>query len=146
MECFARALKLLSRREYFEVEIRARLQETFPAEQAEQTVNELKRLNYINDERLLNNFIQWQLKKGHGERYIRIALNRKGVDCPAEEIRRIASTDEESFSAIMRYAEKYYRMKRGASQQSCFRYLLARGFLPEDIWTVLNKIKKENLL
>ncbi|MDR2105734.1 MAG: recombination regulator RecX [Deferribacteraceae bacterium] len=142
MACFAYALKLLSRRDYFETELRERLQNNFSPEQIEQTAAELKRLNYIDDERLLDNFIRWQLKKGHGERYIRLALNRKGVDCSMEEIRRIASTDDKSLSALMQYAEKYYSRKSGVSQQSCFRYLAARGFLAEDILAVLNKLKR----
>ncbi|MDR2401342.1 MAG: recombination regulator RecX [Deferribacteraceae bacterium] len=150
MECFAYALKLLNRRGYFEAEIRASLQEGYTDQQIEDAVNELKEFNYINDARLLGNFIQWQLEKGHGERYILQALNKKGVRCSTDDIRSVASQDER-LSVIRKYAEKYLRRhKRGARTDvsrlnGCFRYLASRGFLQEDIATILNEIKKENI-
>jgi SOS response regulatory protein OraA/RecX len=146
VECTVYALRLLSRRGFFEEELAARLKEKYTDSEAEKTLDELKELNYIDDSRLLENFVLWQFEKGHGELYIREALKRKGVDCPIDKIRAILILAEnDRLSSVRKCAEKYFRRHAESSKavQGCFRYLAARGFLTDDILKVLNDIKKE---
>jgi SOS response regulatory protein OraA/RecX len=143
MECLSYALKLLGRREYFEAELSVRLKEKYTEEETDAALSELKRLDFIDDERLLENFIHWQTEKGHGELYIRRKLSAKGVDYPMEEIRRLVLSAEKT-GAIRKYAEKYYLRHPDKAWNGCYAYLASRGFLSEDILTVLNDIKKEN--
>jgi SOS response regulatory protein OraA/RecX len=143
MECLSYALKLLSRREYFEAEIACCLKKKYTEEEADAALSELKRLDFIDDKRLLENFIHWQTEKGHGELYIRRKLSAKGVDYPLEEVRRLALSAEKT-GVVRKYAEKYYLKHPDKTWNCCYAYLASRGFLSEDILTVLNDIKKEN--
>jgi SOS response regulatory protein OraA/RecX len=144
MKCLPYALRLLGRRGYFEAELALRLKEKYTEEEADAALSELKRLDFIDDGRLLENFIRWQTEKGHGELYIRRALIAKGVNYPLGEIRRLALSAEKAGCAIRKYAEKYCLRHPDKAWNGCYAYLASRGFLKEDILTVLNDIKKEN--
>ncbi|MDR2883898.1 MAG: recombination regulator RecX [Deferribacteraceae bacterium] len=133
MTPYAYALKLLTRRNYFEAELKSVLLEKFPDEDPEGAIASLKESRYIDDDRVLRSFIRWQIDSGHGQHYIREKLRMKGVTASIQQITTIAIEEELSIDdVIRRLALKYIKGKRklapSALTRSCMNYLAARGF------------------
>ena len=127
----AKALTLLSYKEYTSGELTKRLQQTVSQEAAEQAVERMISLGFINDEDYAQRYAGKLAAKGFGEWRIRMEMRRKGLDPDTIDFTLEADPVERAREVL----EKKYplwqedeRVKRRA-----YGALARRGFRPEEI-------------
>ncbi|GAB7140566.1 hypothetical protein RsTz2092_05160 [Deferribacterales bacterium RsTz2092] len=132
---YVRALKLLSRRDYFVEELRGRLLEAFPDDEdgVASTVERLKSDKYLDDFRTLASYVRFRANSGYGAYYIRDKLRQKGVEVGAKDIDELIIREGIDEDAIMRQAaKKYLSVHKGKDKGALFRtamnYMTYRGF------------------
>ncbi|WP_457640089.1 regulatory protein RecX [Persephonella sp.] len=130
-EAVSYALKLLSRRDYFEAELRQKLlMKGFDDSTVEQTVNYLKEQSLLNDEKLIERYREKAVQKGKSSAYIRSKLYRKGVSDIG------LSFEEELESALNLLKNKY---RKGKNYPDVVKFLKNRGFSYSVIQEAVNK-------
>lgn len=144
MKGFDYAIKLLSGRNYFSGELETAVSKKFPEEDAAEIVARLIEYGYVNDEKLLRDFIRWKSEDGHGEYYIREKLYQKGINRDIREIRAIIEDADIDIAAqivslIKKYRKLRSRLDSSAFRQACIRYLTGRGYAVEDCIKILSK-------
>ncbi len=124
------ALKLLSKKDYFEAEIRKKLaQKGFSEGEIERTISYLKEQNLIDDEKLLERYKSMAVEKGKSSVYLKRKLFFKGVHAEL-------SYEEELKSAINLLKNKY----RGEKEfYNVVKFLKNRGFSYPVIQEAANK-------
>lgn len=133
-EAYAYALKLLSRKDYFEAEIRASLERRYPDEDHSPVIARLLEDKYIDDERSLRSFVRWKTSEGYGPYYVREKLRNKQVNVPLDAIYGIIEQEELDLESIMiDVVRKYLRTKgkkkdTAAFMRSALNYMAYRGF------------------
>jgi regulatory protein len=142
------ALRLLTRRNYFEEELRRKLSEKFPDESPAETIQRLKEDRYLDDERTLRGFIRWQVDSGHGPYYIRDKLYQKGVNVSIQQICAIIVEEELDLDEKVReLAQKYVKSKRKQATTtllaSCMRYIQSRGFDMSASLKIIKEVTKD---
>lgn len=75
-----KAIDLLSRREYAQGELRAKLMKLGSEAQVEAVLQRLQDEGYQSDQRFIESFIRMRLGQGHGLIRIRFDLSRKGIE------------------------------------------------------------------
>jgi len=129
------AIRLISRRNHTEQEIRQKLrQRGFEAEVIARVISECERFNYINDKETARKYLGELRSKGQGIRGIRFSMKKKGIHneiidkvldenhSAAEELESAAKAFQKKFISLSR--EKDIRKKR----EKIFRFLSLRGF------------------
>ncbi len=120
------ALKLLERKGQSSLELTQKLaRKGYSPEVCERVLEKMRRLGYVEDDRLSEGLIERELKRGHGPRYIEMKLRSLGLN--PEEVRRRV-TSEMQQEAIRRWIPK---LKNPAPA------LQRRGFDPELIFSEL---------
>ncbi|ADR18017.1 regulatory protein RecX [Calditerrivibrio nitroreducens] len=103
------ALRLLSKKDYFESEIRNKLVKKFEDNDGvEEVIKKLKDLKYIDDNRVSEQFIKSQLRKGYGQYLIKKKLMEKGVVISISEIGAYLSEEEDLKRKIAEKLHKYH--------------------------------------
>ena len=124
------ALKLLSKRDFFENEISKKLsQKGFSEKDIEETVFYLKKKHLINDTELLERLKEKAIEKGKSSAYIKRKLFSKGVDAEL-------SYEEELQSAMNLLKNKY---KGEKEFYNIVKFLKNRGFSFSVIQEAANK-------
>ncbi len=137
-EAYQAALKMLSLRDYFRVELENRLsQKGYPPEEIEHALEKCARLNLVDDVRLAERFVEFRsTEKGWGPRRLVAELRRRGVAVEvAEEASRLdpdqlrAALETALRRAELRAPQGWWRLsERRARMVSS---LIARGFEAE---------------
>lgn len=140
------AVRLLSRRNHTEHELRQKLrQRGFESEIIARVISECKRFNYINDEETARIYLRELRSKGRGIRGIRFEMKKKGIrddiidtaldenHSAADELESAAKAFQKKFISLNR--EKDIRKKR----EKIFRFLLLRGFSASVIAEIMEK-------
>ena len=143
-----RAFRLLKFRLRSEDEIRQRLKRLiFPADVIEETVRFLKEKEFIDDGIFAKLWLQSRLRRQMGLRRIIRELKEKGISADIiEEITGEAKkgySEEKIVSDLARERlEKLKNVERGKARQRLYGWLLRRGFSPEIVFDVVNRICK----
>ena len=138
------AVRILTRRAHTAHELslklrKRRIRETI----VEQIVAECVRLNYIDDEDTARRYVAELKSKGYGRRYVRTAMQKKGLAADIVEIAlEEGYSDSEEKAIAVKMLEKkkstFTREKdRYKRKGKIYRYLYARGFSPETISAVM---------
>ena len=137
-EAYQDALRILSRRDYFRVELESRLcQKGYSTEEIEHALERCARLNLVDDARLAARFVEFRsTDRGWGPRRLAAEMRRRGVaDDVAEAASRLdpnqlrAALDTAIRRAELRAPRGWWRLsERRARMVSS---LIARGFEAE---------------
>jgi regulatory protein len=145
-KAFNTALRLLTRRDHSKYELAQKLkQRAFEDDVIERVCLECERLDYLNDERTAQVFINQLFRRGCGAKRIRAELKRKGLTG-----RRIAGILNAILSEAgeQENAERVLskNMKRFDREDDCkkrkakiYRFLYSRGFSNQIISEVMKK-------
>ena len=148
-EIYAKALKLLSRKNYFTAELERKLSETYPDEDLLSVTKRLTEDGFLNDARVFRGYVRWKLESGYGPYYIREKLYQRGVEHSVQEIAEAALKEELDIDAVIVSVINKYRKTRkkttgGEFARPCLNYLRGRGFDLSDSLRILKKEVVEN--
>ena len=120
-EILKEALKLLSKRDYFSLELKSKLiKKGYSSEEIDPVIEYLKKENYINDEQLKERYKELAIEKGKSKLALKKKLYKKGVSPDIN-----LSYEEEVKSALNLLQRKY---KKEKDFISVVKYLTNRGF------------------
>ncbi|WP_460215228.1 regulatory protein RecX [Geovibrio sp. ADMFC3] len=127
------AFRILSMRDYSEYTMREKLISRFSREEADETLNRLKELGYIDDLRYAENFVVSKLLSGFGVYAVIRKLREKGVDVNRGYVLSVAEKRDIDMEDLMGNVLKKYLAKTGdedkiSVRSKCMRYMLGRGF------------------
>ncbi|MCX6811463.1 MAG: regulatory protein RecX [Candidatus Berkelbacteria bacterium] len=133
-----KAFVYLARRNHAEKELKSKLLKKFPkGALVEKTIERLKELGYINDEKFVREWIEYRLNtKPRGRILIKRELLTKGVNIELVEkiLDLVYNRDierKELVNLLDLRRKRYSQNKKGRNK--LISYLLRRGFLWEDI-------------
>lgn len=133
------ALRLLSRKDYFEHELRKKLEEKFgDTDEIDLVLNRLKELKYIDDDRVAQQFIKSQFKRGNGQYLIRKKLLDKGIDLPISTIESFKEIDDDFKELIVKKFQKYK-----GDYQKTVAYFYRKGYSYDLIKSVLSEVMRD---
>ena len=145
-KAFNTALRLLTSRNHSKYELAQKLkQRNFEDGVIEKVLLKCERLDYLNDERTAELFIDQLLRKGYGANRIRHELNRKGLTS-----KHIAGTLAETLSEaderenaeqiLIKNIKKFERENDLKKRRGkIYRFLYSRGFSNQVIAEVMKK-------
>ena len=140
----AKALTLLSYKEYTSGELTKRLQQSVSPKAAEQAVERMVSLGFINDEDYAERYAGKLAAKGFGEWRIRMEMRRKGLDPDTIDF-TLDHLEADPVEQAREVLEKKYplwqedeRVKRRA-----YGALARRGFRPEEIRQAMTGLEFE---
>lgn len=148
-EIMDEAADLLAGRAYLSADLQKKLRgKGYQAEEAEDAVNRLQELGYLDDEAFAKRFASDAARKGKGKLRIARELAQKGADASVSKaaIEAIAS-EEDQLSERERAMQEAQKMLRGVEKPDekmlarIGRKLSALGYEPSVIWDVLGKLK-----
>ena len=137
----ATAVRLLSRRDHSEQQLREKLRRNeFTAEQIDEAIVELKRRGYLDDARLKQHVLENLLgEKRHGLRSIQEKLRQLGFgQISSSELRQYYS-EEAEWEAAIRLLEKRFPALYSEDFSRLARFLANRGFSTE----IVSKLARE---
>ena len=140
------AMDLLARREHSFLELTQKLSPKFSDEDVKPVIARLRDENLQSDQRYLEAYIRFRLKKGFGSLKIEAELYSKGMD--SEHVRAYLYNDENDWVDLCRQAlhKKFpvldvtnlkVNMKERAK---CQRFLIQRGFTSDTIRDVIMNV------
>lgn len=135
------ALKLLARRDHFEIEIKNRLKDRGATKgEIEQVVEYLNKFKYINDQKTLDKYISEMVRKGKGINYLKKKLYEKGCSdlLRDAESAYVPSLEE---TAAINICSKLKNEDAGEIRKK----LNSSGFSYQTISKVLKHIKKHEI-
>lgn len=138
------ALRVLTRKDYFEREMRDKITEHFGSEQAEETIARLKDYGYVNDEKCREMLIVSRLRSGYGIFRIKQELSEKGVSDDLSDIDKIAENHHIDRSAILADAvRRYIETKKAETpydlKQKCIAHFYRRGHPLGDVEKIIRR-------
>ena len=134
------ALKLLSTRDHFSVEIISKLKSKGASDsQVAEVVEYLKGFNYLDDKKTLEVFAKETASKQRGVNYFKKKLYEKGA---LDLFVKDALPVEMEISAARNFVKKCSEKDAG----EILKKLLSRGFSPEAAFAVLKEFKKGEIL
>jgi regulatory protein len=145
--CLRAALRLLTFRDHSCKELVRKLrQRGFSSQQIKASVKECERLNYLDDDRFSDSYIQLLRRKGFGPNRIQEKLRSKGISndmiqnklqCQFPKSVQI----EQCRSVLQKKLNRTAFASRSDSlKATLYRFLFGRGFYPEVIRQTLNEI------
>ena len=141
-QAWDRAIGLLSRREHSEKELRAKLlrKDSAQAETIAQVIQDLKRRDYLSDQRFTDMFVQSRMERGDGPLKIRHELESRGI--AESTINQHLNQSDQAWEDILLkvWSKKFGKVvpsdyKEWARQA---RFLQNRGFTSELIRKVVS--------
>ena len=144
MECYDKAVYLLSMREHTEKELRNKLiQKGFSGKDIEETVERLLKENYLSEERFVECFIRSRMRKSPEGKYILgMRLNEKGS--PREVYSPYLDMffeNEEHVPFVRDSLEKLMRMK---GREKAKLTLMKKGFRESLLEALIREIESED--
>ncbi len=142
------AFLLLKFRLRSEKELLGRLkQKGFSEELSQQTVNFLKDKQFIDDRVFAKGWVSSRLKRPFGLRRIKQELVQKGLGKEViEETLAQAKEDYDEGNIVKQLAEQRFSRLKGVeslkAKARVYAYLMRRGFSPDLIVAVINKLSK----
>ena len=139
--CFNRALNILSRRDHCEKELYNKLRRADSDTAAQDAVERIKALGYINDERYASTLAEeLARRKGYGIRAIKAELLRRGIDSETAEITINSITLDESDNIRVLLNGKYARkLTTEKGRKQVFAALLRLGYSYSDIRSAMSE-------
>ena len=139
--CFNRALNILSRRDHCEKELYNKLRRADGDAAAQDAVERIKALGYINDERYaLTLAEELASRKGYGIRAIKSELLRRGIDREIAEITINSITLDESDNIRLLLEGKFSRkLTTEKGRKQVFAALLRLGYSYSDIRSAMSE-------
>ncbi len=139
--CFNRALNILSRRDHCEKELYNKLRRADGDAAAQDAVERIKSLGYINDERYAVTLAEeLASRKGYGMRAIKAELLRRGIDRETAEntINSITLDESDNIRVLLngKYARKLTTEK---GRKQVFAALLRLGYSYSDIRSAMSE-------
>ena len=140
---FEYALRVLSRRDFFESEMRAKIAEHFGEEAADETIEKLKGYGYINDEAARKNLIASRLRTGYGKFRIIEELREKGIDTDLTDMDEIAEERSiDTKARLKEMVERYMETKKAKTpyelKQKCIAHFYRKGYSFNEIIDILD--------
>lgn len=140
-EIYTYALRLLSKKDYLQSELKKKLVSRFgETENVERVIARLLTLGYLDDERFLGSFIRSKIKKGYGAYAIRQQLFEKGLEVNLEDIREKIK-DDGYLNLKMLVREKYLKYK--LDKEKTIAYFIRKGYSYSEIKSVLTEVIKD---
>lgn len=138
------AVRVLSRKDYFESEMFAKISEHFSEEEAAETIIKLKDYGYLDDTRCRKNLIVSRLRNGYGTYRIAAELREKGIDDDLTDIDELAAESCADRLNILREAIKRFLETRKADtpydlRQKCMAHFYRKGHPLSDIDKILRQ-------
>lgn len=139
--CFNRALNILSRRDHCEKELYNKLRRADGDTAAQDAVERIKALGYINDERYAITLAEeLASRKGYGIRAIKAELLRRGIDRETAENTINSITLDESNNIRVLLNGKYARkLTTEKGRKQVFAALLRLGYSYSDIRSAMSE-------
>lgn len=144
--CLRTALRLLTHRDHSCGELVRKLrQRGFPGQQIKDSVEECKRLNYLDDERFSESYIRLLRRKGFGPIRIQEKLQSKGIsnDMIQNKLRyqfpKSVQIEQCRFVLQKKLNRTAFASRSGSLKATLYRFLFGRGFYPEVIRQILNE-------
>ena len=105
----------------------------------------LKEFNYINDDKILENFFEYRLKSKPQGRYFFLGeMRRRGIPvdkAAGEWEKRRINEVELANKLLLSKAKKYYAFDAFTRKKKIATFLAGRGFSPETVWNILDKLR-----
>lgn len=138
------ALRVLTRKDYFEKEMFDKIEEHFGREQAQETIERLKEYGYVNDEKCREQLIASRIRNGYGIFRIKQELNEKGVSDDLSDIDNIAEKHHIDRPAILADAvRRYIETKKAETpyemKQKCVAHFYRKGHPFADVEKIINR-------
>lgn len=137
------AYKLLSIRDYFKNELYSKIENKFGNEEAENTISEIEKLGYIDDEKVAYNYTRAKLQAGYGPYYITNKLYLKGCFKDISYIENVAEKEKIDMAEyIIKFSKRYIIEKSKDSYKcyiKCINFLKNRGYSPSMVMDIINK-------
>ncbi|PHV69509.1 hypothetical protein CS063_15410 [Sporanaerobium hydrogeniformans] len=152
-QCFHYALWLLERQNYFEKVLRNKLKaKEYTEEQIDFAIEKLNSYGYLDEERLVNAFVNDKKRfSKKGPYYIKEALRQKGVSTKkiTEALNTQYSEEEELENCKLAAEKKLVSYRRKESNMyilkgKLYSFLMQRGFGADTIAKVIELVLKEN--
>jgi regulatory protein len=144
--CLCTALRLLTHRDHSCEELVRKLrQRGFPSQQIKDSVEECKRLNYLDDERFSDSYIRLLRRKGFGPIRIQEKLRSKGIcnDMIQNKLRhqfsKSVQIEQCRFVLQKKLNRTVFASRSDSLKATLYRFLFGRGFYPEVIRQILNE-------
>ncbi len=144
--CFNRALNILSRRDHCEKELYIKLRRADGEAAAQDAVERIKALGYIDDERYARNLAEELANhKGYGIRAIKAELLHRGIDRETAEITINSITLDECDNIRVLLEGKFSRkLTTEKGRKQVFSALLRLGYSYSDIRSAMSEYDEFN--
>ncbi|MGE4318219.1 MAG: regulatory protein RecX [Deferribacterales bacterium] len=138
------ALRVLTRKDYFESEMREKITEHFGREQADETIERLKEYGYVDDVKCRELLIVSRLRNGYGMFRIQQELKEKGADDDLNDMDDIAlkhHVDREAVvaDAVRRFLENKKAETSYELKQKCIAHFYRKGHPFRDIEKIIDR-------
>lgn len=138
------ALRVLTRKDYFEAEMREKIAEHFGAEDAEETINRLKEYGYVDDVKCREMLIVSRIRNGYGIYRIQQELREKGADDDLKDMDDIAKRHNVDAQAVLTEAvRRFLETKKAESdyelKQKCIAHFYRKGHPFRDIEKIIER-------
>lgn len=143
-----RALRLLTQRGHSAAELMTKLRRAgIPERTAEATINECRRLGFINDELFARDCAAMLAARGCGRLKIRADLKRRGVaEQSAEAIAELEESELERAIEAAQFKRRLLNREKDPRKlrEKLWRFLLGRGFTPDIVRDAVTKTSQES--
>lgn len=138
------ALRVLTRKDYFEQEMLEKITEHFGREMAEETIIRLKEYGYVDDVKCREMLIASRLRSGYGVFRIAQELKEKGADDSLEDIDRIAESHHIDRTAVLTdLVQRFLENKKADTpyelKQKCIAHFYRKGHPFSDVEKIINR-------
>ena len=138
------AIKLLSIRDYFTEEIRKKITQKMGSNEiANEVIEKLNEMGYLNDERVAYNYSRYKLSSGYGPYYISNKLCEHGYPKDVSFVESIAEKEDIDLEKFIRdYSKKYIKEDSEDPYKDyvkCANFLKNKGYSMDLIMNILNK-------
>jgi len=145
----AYAFLLLKFRLRSEKELRERLKKKkFPFEIINQTLEFLRQKRFLDDDYFAQAWIDWRIKKPFGLRRITEELRLKGIDREiinkkVGQLKAHYCEEEVVYKLAQAKINRLKNVPADKVKARAYAYLIRRGFSPETVFTIINKLCKQ---
>ena len=144
MECYDKAVYLLSMREHTEKELHDKLiQKGYSREATEEAIERLKKENYLSEERFVESFVRSRMRKSPEGKYI-LGMRLKEKGSPREVYSPYLDMffeNEEHVPFVKDNLEKLMRMK---GREKAKLTLMKKGFRESLLEALIREIESED--
>ena len=149
VSAWEQTLRWLDVKAYSEKKLREKLNKLhYPVADIEDSIARCREYNLVNDAQLAEDFARCQSSRGRGSRRIAMELYRHGLTGEAAEnaLSLIAPDEEDSARNALRSKLNSWKNEPNwyKRREKAFRFLAARGYAPDTVFTVLDEVPELN--